>query len=769
MLKKLNSRFTFTKLPKFRKRGHSTLLVAIFTALSCFGQTIVAGKVIDAETQKPLFGATIIGVGTSRGATTDSEGLFELKTQAAELEISFVGYATEKIPLKKPGDFLEVKLTPTQLLGVEPIVVESPIDFSRPSPVFHIPLENLQRDNQVSIAPALNRTPGLYMHSGALNTNRITIRGIGSRSPFATTKIRAYLDDIPLTSGIGETTIEDIDLSLIDEVTIWKGPTASIYGAGLGGMIHLKTKNKIGYEPTALSSSLSVGSYGLVRNVDDFTYRSSDSRVNLNLNYNNTHSDGYRANNEYDRESLTFLGQIQANDKSSFTFLVNYIDLKAFIPSSLSRKDFDNNPRKAAFGWAKVKGFEDTEKLLAGISYSFHFNKKFSNYTSLFTSFRNSFESRPFNILKENSTAVGARTRFEFAIFKKGLERKISLGGEFFNENFDWSTFETNDGILDTLLSDNEETRRYFNLFAEAKFDFTSHLFLETGLNLNSTRYDLTDLFTKDKIDFSGQRHFEAIVSPRLNFGYRVKSTLLFTTVSHGFSAPTLEETLMPDGLVNPDIQPERGWNFEAGNRGRILSGHLQYELSVFSMHIKDLLVTRRTTEDQFFGINAGKTTHNGLELFVKYALDNLPISFFTTYAYSHFRFDEFIDGDKDFSGNKLTGTAPHILNAGLDFKSDFGFYGNLNYQFVAAMPITDDNSIFSDSYQLMNAKLGFKKAFAKKWSLDLYAGINNLWNEKYASMLLINARGFGGNAPRYFYPGLPRNYYGGLSLKFEI
>jgi iron complex outermembrane receptor protein len=32
----------------------------------------------------------------------------------------------------------------------------------------------------------------------ALNTNRITIRGIGARTPFGTTRIKTYLDNIRL-------------------------------------------------------------------------------------------------------------------------------------------------------------------------------------------------------------------------------------------------------------------------------------------------------------------------------------------------------------------------------------------------------------------------------------------------------------------------------------------------------------------------------------------------------------------------------------------
>ncbi len=55
------------------------------------------------------------------------------------------------------------------------------------------------------------------MQQGSLNTNRITIRGIGARSQYGTNRVKAYFNAIPLTSGEGETVLEDIDLATIGE------------------------------------------------------------------------------------------------------------------------------------------------------------------------------------------------------------------------------------------------------------------------------------------------------------------------------------------------------------------------------------------------------------------------------------------------------------------------------------------------------------------------------------------------------------------------
>ena len=107
------------------------------------------------------------------------------------------------------------------------------------------------------------------------------------------------------------------------------------------------------------------------------------------------------------------------------------------------------------------------------------------------------------------------------------------------------------------------------------------------------------------------------------------------------------------------------------------------------------------------------------------------------------------------------------IFNAGVDFNSTFGFYGNLNFQYVGSMPITDANSLYSDSYKLINFKIGYNLNLNKKLKLNTFFGVNNIFGERYASQILINNSGFGGSPPRYYYPGNPINYFTGINLNY--
>jgi iron complex outermembrane recepter protein len=60
--------------------------------------------------------------------------------------------------------------------------------------------------------------------------------------PYATGKIRAYFNHIPLTNGSGISIVEHIDPAVIERIELTKGPASSVYGAGLGGTINITAR-----------------------------------------------------------------------------------------------------------------------------------------------------------------------------------------------------------------------------------------------------------------------------------------------------------------------------------------------------------------------------------------------------------------------------------------------------------------------------------------------------------------------------------------------
>lgn len=758
---------------------HSIHQFSLFVIISFFlmdvssAQSRIKGKVIDAENLQALQGVSIIGIYEeieSEPFYTDENGLFESEV-FLELEISATGYQTQVFTIDRGQNFQVFQLTPNvQELNAVTITAydlnENLLESA--STIAVLTPRDLQRDNESNISQTLNRVAGVYMHSGTYSTNRLTIRGIGSRTPFSSNKIRAYYEEIPLTTGEGETIIEDIDLGFLQRMEVIKGPASSLYGAGLGGTILLEASAAEGKKVTA-ETNFMLGSFGLWRSQTAF--KSSGAKSQFYLGYSQMHSDGYRENNQYDRQSFLIASDFYPNEKATFHLLANYIQVKGFIPSSINQETFENNPRAAAGNWLAAEGFEAYQKGLIGASLNYQFLPNLEQKTSIFTSFRLANEPRPFNILRENTLSYGLRSRLIYAPDLGNWESKFIVGGEYFNESYFWRTYENNNRLEGVILSDNDERRDYLNLFAQAQFKPMERLNITLGLNYNQMSYRLKDLFVSDNIDQSGRYEFEPVWSPRLTVNYQINNTIaLFAQIAHGFSPPSVEETLTPEGQINPDIQPETGWNYEFGSRGQ--AGFFAWDVSFFNMQIENLLVARRTAEDAFVGLNAGSTQHQGIELqanFFPLTYNPEYWQFFITYTYSDYTFQDFRDEEagEDFSGKSLPGIAPHVLNIGTDWSLPFGLYGNLNYQFVDEMFLRDDNILKSDAYQVLNLKVGYQLNLGQNWRLDFYSGIQNLTDERYASMLLVNAGSFGGNAPRYFYPGLARNYFGGLKLKF--
>ena len=767
-------------------KNQLTILSKVLNILTlfCFGFlsfSQIKGKIVDSQTGVAITNVSIRSDDNKIQIFSDELGGFEVKTKGV-YTFKILGYKTIIFDINF-DDFFIVQLTskPSELNEIIINANHIPTTLKKSvSTTNIITKKNIELGNDINISQVLNRIPGVFMQSGVLNTNRLTIRGIGSRNLFGTSKIRAYFKDIPLTNGSGETNIEDFELNTISQINITKGATSSAFGAGLGGTIQLTPIN--GYlNQTNINSEITFGSFGLFKSTLNFNH--GTSKNSFRGIYSNTNSDGFRDNNDYNRKTFTLTSDHFINDKNELTFLGSYIDLKAFIPSSVNQDTFDNNPQSAAFTWSQSQGFEDSQRGIFGLSWNHTYNSRLNQITSVFNSFRNGYEPRPFNILDENTFAFGIRSRLlgGFQIFEKPL--KYTIGGEYFKDNYQSQTFQNlyqdfpvgTGSVQGIELSNFKQDRNYFNLFFEINYELSEKTTLVAGLNYNQTAYNLEDNFpvSINNPDQSGQFDFNGILSPKIGLSFLISNDIsLYSSISQGFSPVSLEETLLPDGQINTDLEPETGWNYEVGTRGGIFDNKLQFNIAAYRLDVRNLLVARRTSQEEFIGVNAGQTLHDGLELSLNSTLINneiLSVNGFFNYSINNYKFEDFIDGDNDFSGNDLTGVPSEIINIGVDFTTKIGFYGNINFQYVGSQPVTDNNSLYSNSYNLINMKIGFKKSISEKLTFNLFYGLDNIFDEKYASQILINATGFGGNQPRYFYPGNPVNYYTGLNINYQF
>ncbi|RTY85288.1 TonB-dependent receptor [Flavobacterium sp. LS1P28] len=643
------------------------------------------------------------------------------------------------------------------------------------SSVSVITTADINKSDGIILTPVLNKIPGVTMQQGALNTNRITIRGIGARSQYGTNKIKAYFDGIPLSSGDGETTIDDIDLASIEKIEIIKGPNSTSFGSGLGGVIQLFSRETPLLESFG-KSTVTFGSFGLLQNRLSAGY--SDSKTNVFASFTDLQSEGFRENSSYDRKSFNLHAKQKINSKGSFSFLGTFTRLKAFIPSSINETDLKNNPEKAAATWAAAQGFESYDKFMLGLGYDHQFSEKWSLQTSIFSNFKDAYEPRPFDILDEKTSSLGLRSNVNYKDQLFSLPFELSFGTELLTEKYAYSLFKNlyksqpgQGSLKGDEFSSIEQNRNYSNYFLQMEFWISEKLHLETGVAFNTTKYSLEDIFENNsgaqKMPFT----FGNVWSPRIGFSYKVsKGKNIFTSVSKGFSVPSVAETLTPEGQINTDLKPEVGWNYELGFKGNWLENKIYTEVTFYSTQIENLLVARRTANDQFVGINAGSSSHSGLEFLVNYKLFELTQFQMTSYfsgAVNTFKFKEFLDGDADYSGNQLTGVPEKQFNFGVDLTTKNGFGVNTSFRTMSKIPLNDSNTKYSERYSLLDIKTTYVFTILKILKTELNAGINNALDTKYAANILPNAVGFGTAAPRYFYPGNPVNFYGGFSVAF--
>ena len=155
-------------------------MMLVLTTLSTFGQT--TGKVVEAGTNEPLPGATVVVKGTTIGAVSDFDGNFTIQAEeGSEVVFSYLGYENLLATLKNGATYsLEVDQNTLSEVVVTSGVIdiakvrETPIAVSTISPAEI----SLKTGNQ-EFPEIMNKTPGVYAtkQGGGYGDSRISLRG----------------------------------------------------------------------------------------------------------------------------------------------------------------------------------------------------------------------------------------------------------------------------------------------------------------------------------------------------------------------------------------------------------------------------------------------------------------------------------------------------------------------------------------------------------------------------------------------------------------
>lgn len=237
-----------------RHRKLYGLLLSSLLSFSLWAQTgVICGTVMDAKLKEPLIGASVVIEGTTTGAITDLDGNFRIekvKPGKYAVSASYVSYQTEiikDVPVVAGQEaVLRIELSDANLqlqnvvvvaqrkLGTEMAVLNT-VRKSLPV-VSGISAQQISKTQDSDAAEVLRRIPGITI----VDDRFIVVRGLAQRynnvwlnnatTPSSETDSRAFSFDV-------------LPSSLIDNMMVYKSPSAELPADFTGGFVRVLTKN----------------------------------------------------------------------------------------------------------------------------------------------------------------------------------------------------------------------------------------------------------------------------------------------------------------------------------------------------------------------------------------------------------------------------------------------------------------------------------------------------------------------------------------------
>ncbi len=637
-----------------------------------------------------------------------------------------------------------------------------------PVAVALISQQQLQNISTTSLLPAINAVAGVRMEERSPGSYRLSIRGSTLRSPFGVRNIKIYWNDIPLTDGGGNTYLNLIDINNLTGAEIIKGPSASMYGAGTGGVLLLKSSQPFLISPTnSFNASVSSGSFNLLNEQTSFTHQQNNFTTSIQQSH--LQSDGYRLQSAMRKDVVKWDGSIRLKDQQ-LNFLFFYTNLFYQTPGGLTKAQMQQDPQLSRPAAGSIPGAVQQQAaiynktLFGGLNHQYKINESFSSETSLMLN-HTSFTNPAINVYEnrdETNTAI--RTKIIYHQKINATDFQWITGAEWLYNYSRIDDYANKNGYADTLqLKDDVYANQWFS-FSQIQINY-KRWSLNAGVSINTQTMHykrLTDANT-NYVNTNNQN----VIAPRIALLYKINQHIsLYSLAAKGFSPPSLAEVHPQDRIFHSELQPEYGWNFETALKGDILNHRLQFDFALYDFELKDAIVIRNNSQGAQYFVNAGSISEKGVELWMKFNLLNQPNNFFnalnvwSSYTYQPFYFSSYVQGTNNYAGNAVTGVPKNNFVVGINAETKNNFYLNIQYTQTSTLPVDDANDEFTNAAHLLQLKLG-KHFSVHKTFVHFFAGADNLVNEIYSLGNDINAA-----ARRFYNPAAGRNYFVGVSLK---
>lgn len=618
---------------------------------------------------------------------------------------------------------------------------------------------------QLSLNESLPFVPGLF----ALNPDnfaqdlRVSIRGFGARAAFGIRGVKIIVDGLPETTPDGQSQVDNLDLGVLQQMEIIRGPASGLYGNASGGVINIKTESP----PSDFfaETRLMAGSYGLQQyqlkagqQLGAFSYLLHGSHTAL---------DGYRKNSSVKNTLLNGKFNFQLDDDHRLSLILNHVDSpQADDPGGINRSAVEEDRRQARDRNVQFRGGEEVIQSKIGLVYDGQLSQKHSLNARLFYIGRDFNNRLPFGfggIVNLQRSFYGGGFTYQFSQIGETTNYRLRIGLDWEDQSDDRLRFVNLDGQQGDLTLDQEENFQNIGLYLLQDLQWNNWTF-KVGLRYDGARLEAQDRFLSDGND-SGKIELNNF-NPMIGASYHFSDAFnLYGSYSTSFETPTLSElSNNPDGSggFNPELEPQKAQNYEVGFKG-VGGSRLKYSLAVFYLDITNELIPYELEDfpGRTFYRNAGSSSRRGLELEGNLLITSGLITQFS-YTYSDFQYKNFETDNGNLEGNFTPGIPKHNAAAGLNYLSPGGFFASIQARLVGEMFLNDSNTETDRAYSIVNLRVRQTFSFSN-WTLEPFFGLNNLLNTFYNSNIRINA--FGG---RYFEPGAERNVYVGVRVRID-
>lgn len=620
----------------------------------------------------------------------------------------------------------------------------------------------VEDQNIKTISDVADLVPNFTVLENGMNgVNTPVMRGIFAHIETGALGTGLYVDGVP---SLNATTFENEFLN-IERIEVLKGPQSTLYGKNSTmGVINIITKDP---DEDEIKVHLDLGSDSYKSIGTSLTKLLFDDKLIFNLNVKKDTKDGFIKNKyknelENDREKLFTSANLKylIDDKNSIK--INYTRTK------FDDGGFDMLP----YGKKTVNSGLDTFNKAKNTSmyfkyeHDFNENLSFSSLSSKYESIQNEQTDYDFSPLAYTDYYNKSTTKELNQEFKVNYQNdKFKLVSGLYLSKFEENTL-TNTNLSDYLgfpFIDNKNRlvdAKTYALFSQLDYKLNEKFNLILGARYEQYRKDFKDRNSNLKLDNKWSD-----ISPKIVLQYALNDkSNIYASVSKGYKSGGYN-IFMNNGSDEKyyKFDDETLISYEIGSKNSFLDDTLILNTAIYYMDINDMQVQQPVTSSSSYIANAAEATGKGFEIDANYRINN-NLSALLGFGYSDVKFDKFKEdildnvgnkiGEEDYSGNQNYYAPKYNYNLGLKYRTQSGFYSNINLIGYSKTYLDRKNKYKRDPYKIVNAKIGYEMD-----NLDIYIYGKNIFDEKY------DQEGyFSGN---YTIPSKPRHL--GVQLRYRF